>query len=106
MPVPVDAVTVRVVPLPVTDVTAGVPDRPAAASEKFAAATPATASPNVTVHETAAAFVGDEPTAAIDTPAVVGAVVSKVYACPATGTEPPSALPATSWIVPLLVRLS
>ena len=38
--------------------------------------------------------------------ATAGAVVSKVYACPGTGTDPPSVFPAASWIVPVVVRFN
>jgi hypothetical protein len=104
VPVPVEAVIVRVVALPVTAVIVGVPDRPLAASEKLAAATPLTASPNVTVQDTEAAFVGEAPLRAIDTALVVGGVVSNVYVCPVAGAA--RALPAASWIVPFAVRFS
>jgi hypothetical protein len=106
VPVPVEAVIVRVVPLPVTAVIVGVPDRPVAASEKLAATTPLTASPNVTVQDTEAAFVGEAPLRTIDTALVVGGVVSNVYGWPVTGTEARRALPAASWIVPFAVRFS
>ncbi len=103
VPVPVEAVTVRVVALPVTAVIAGVPDRPLAASEKFPAPTPLTASANVTVQDTEVAFVGELPLRAIDTPPVPGGVVSNVYRWPVTGAEA-RALPAASWIVAFAVR--
>jgi hypothetical protein len=106
VPVPVEAVIVRVVPLPVSPVIVGAPDRPLAASEKFAATTPLTASPKVTVHDTEAALVGEPALRTIDTPLVVGGVVSNVYCCPVIGTEAPSALPAASWIVAFPVRFS
>src|SRR5439155_21103440 len=64
-PGPVVAVTVLVVPDPVTLLM----DAPAAAlpdSEKFDAPTPVTASENVTVHETLAAFVGFASATVID----------------------------------------
>src|SRR5712671_6534875 len=64
-PGPVSAVTVLVVPDPVTLVI----DAPATAlpdSEKFAADTPVTASENVTVHDTLAALVGLASATAID----------------------------------------
>jgi hypothetical protein len=86
-------------------VIAGVPDRPVPASEKLAATTPVTASPNVAVHDTDAAFVGESPFRTIDTALVVGGVVSNVYCWPVTGTEA-RALPAASWIVPFAVRFS
>src|SRR5437879_3566673 len=62
---PVVAVPVLVVPAPVTLLM----DAPAAAlpdSEKFDAPTPVTASENVTVHETLAAFVGFASATVID----------------------------------------
>jgi hypothetical protein len=102
---PVEAVTVRVEPDPDTAEIVGVPViPPPCTSEKFAAETPVTDSLNVTVHETALPFVSAAETRAIDE--VVGACVSNAYVCPTTGTEPPSAFPAASWIEPLLARFS
>jgi hypothetical protein len=95
VPVPVEAVIVRVVPMPVTAVIAGAPDRPVAATEKFVATTPLTASPNVTVQETDVTFVGEPPLRAIDTPLVPGGVVSNVYCWPVTAAGS-RALPAAS----------
>src|SRR5690349_16047804 len=83
-PVPSEAVTVQVVPLPVTFVIDGVPPRPLnGTSVKLPEATPLTLSENVTVHESEFAFV--ELAAARLTEEMVGAVRSKVYTCPTTG---------------------
>jgi hypothetical protein len=106
VPEPVDALTVQVDPDPDTPVTVGVPVSPDGASEKLPFPTPTTDSLKVTVHDTEDAFVGEAFTRVID--CTVGASLSNVYASPTTGTEPPSTLPALSWIwlgeLPLLVR--
>jgi hypothetical protein len=60
----------------------------------------------VTVHDTEAALVGESALRAIDTPLVVGGVVSNVYCCPVIGTGLARALPAASWIVAFPVRFS
>ena len=69
-PVPVDAVTVKlalsVAAFGVTFVIAGVPPSPLLTSEKSLGSTPFTASLNVTVHCTEAAFVGDGPARLIE----------------------------------------
>jgi hypothetical protein len=70
---PVETVTVRVAPVPVTDVI-DAPDAPAPASAKSVESTPVTLSLKVTVHWTLAAFVGVVPARLIVE--TVGAVVS------------------------------
>ncbi len=60
-PVPVEAVTVYVVPLPVTEVTVPPLSAPVRASAKSAASTPVTASLKVTVQLTLAALLGLAP---------------------------------------------
>src|SRR5438128_1804793 len=72
---PVLAVTVHVMSDPLTFVI-DAPPAPLPDSEKFAAVTPVTASSNVTVHDTLAAFVGFASAGAIDD--TVGAVLSTV----------------------------
>ena len=74
LPEPVLAVTVRVAPLPVTPVIAGVPPRPLFASAKSLGSTPVTGSLNVTVQLTLEAFVGFASARPIDE--TVGAPVS------------------------------
>jgi hypothetical protein len=59
-PPPVDALTVQEEPDPVT-LEIDAPETPVGASAKFPLATPVTASLNVTVQETDAAFVGEAP---------------------------------------------
>ncbi|OIQ66091.1 hypothetical protein GALL_523440 [mine drainage metagenome] len=58
LPLPVLAVTVQVVPLPVTPVMAGVPLNPPLTSAKLLLATPLTLALKVTVQDTLAALVG------------------------------------------------
>ena len=58
VPDPVLAATVHVVPLPVTEVIAGVPPKPELTSVKLLALTPVTLTVNVTVQDTVAAVVG------------------------------------------------
>ena len=72
-PLPVFAVTVQVVPLPVTEVIE-VPDRPATTSEKSPLSTPVTLSLKVTVHDAVAPLVGLALARTIDV--AVGGVVS------------------------------
>ncbi len=72
VPVPVLAETVHVVPLPVTEVIAGVPPSPVLTSEKLLAVTPVTLAPKVTVQETLAALVGLVPARMIEVTVVVG----------------------------------
>src|SRR3954464_10441281 len=74
-PVPVEAVTVQIAPLPVT-LLMDAPATPVAASVKSFASTPLTCSENVTVQDTDAAFVGELPLRASED--TVGAVVSLV----------------------------
>src|SRR4051794_17613120 len=104
-PLPVDAVTVRVAPLPVTPVIAGGPARPVEASVKFAAAPPFIGSLKLTVQDRDAALVGVPEARVIVIAPVVGAVVSNMYASPVIGKVPARSLLATSLIVPLLVML-
>ena len=74
-PDPVDAVTVRVAPLPVTPVIAGVPPKPLLTSVKlFEEFPPVTGSLNVTVHDTLDEFVGEAATRLIEL--TVGGVLS------------------------------
>jgi hypothetical protein len=66
LPVPVLAVTVRVAPLPVTEVIAGVPPSPEFTSLKLLLLIPVTLALNVTVQETLDALVGLAPATLID----------------------------------------
>jgi hypothetical protein len=58
LPVPVLAVTVQVVPPPLTPVIAGVPPSPTLTGTKLPLLTPVTLVLNITVQETLAALVG------------------------------------------------
>ena len=107
MPAPVLAVTVQVVPEPLTRVIAGEPVRPLEMRLKLPATTPVTASLNVTVHWTDARVVGVVLTRLIET--TVGAVVSMTMAllAPSEPAAPGAgrvrmAAAAPFWIVPPL----
>src|SRR5207244_1408713 len=78
-PDPVLAVTVLVVPVPLSPVI-DAPVGPVDASEKFDLATPVTASENVTVHDTLDALVGFA--AALTMEITVGATFSACGMCP------------------------
>ena len=94
LPVPVFAVTVYWLPLPLTVVIVAPVTAPVVARAKSEASTPVTLSLNSTVHDTLAAFVGVVPTRLID--CTVGAIVSAPAAVVKVLLELTRSFPAAS----------